>query len=89
MACRVPNPDALEVIWKGVERIVEVSDDEVAGAIRTLFNCTHNAVEGAGAAAFAAVQKEKQALHGKRIAAVISGGNIGSGRLSRLLDTNG
>jgi threonine dehydratase len=34
MAVRVPDPTALEVIRKGAERIVEVTDDEIAEAIR-------------------------------------------------------
>jgi threonine dehydratase len=76
MACRTPQPEALEVIWRGVDRIVEVSDAEVAEAIRLIFSCTHNAAEGAGAAAVAAALQEKSRLAGRRIAAVLSGGNI-------------
>jgi threonine dehydratase len=34
MAVRVPDPMALEVIRKGAERVVEVSDDEIAAACR-------------------------------------------------------
>lgn len=76
MACRSPQPEALEVIWRGVDRIVEVTDGEVAEAIRIIFECTHNTAEGAGAAAVAAVLKEKGRVNGKRVAAVLSGGNI-------------
>ena len=39
MAVRVPNPTALEVIRKGAERVVEVSDDEIAEAIRNVYTC--------------------------------------------------
>ena len=35
MACRTPEPGALELIWRGVDRIVQVADDEVAAAIST------------------------------------------------------
>ncbi len=76
MACRTPQPEALEVIWRGVDRIVEVSDSEVAEAIRILFTCTHNAAEGAGAAALAAARQERSRLAGRRTAVVLSGGNI-------------
>jgi threonine dehydratase len=76
MACRTPEPDALEVIWRHVARIVEVSDDEVARAIAVLFQCTHNCAEGAGAAPFAAIRKERARLAGRKVAAVLSGGNI-------------
>jgi len=76
MACRSPNVEALEVIWQGVERIVEVTDIEVAEAIRTIFECTHNVSEGAGAAALAAALQERSRNVGRKIAVVISGGNI-------------
>jgi threonine dehydratase len=76
LACRTPEPEALEVIWRQVERIVEVTDDEVAQAIAVLFECTHNCAEGAGAAAFAALRKERGRLAGRKVAAILSGGNI-------------
>lgn len=76
MACRTPQPEALEVILGGVDRIVQVSDTEVAAAMRSLFECTHNTCEGAGAAAFAAAVQEKSLISGKKIAVVASGGNV-------------
>jgi threonine dehydratase len=76
MACRTPEPEALEIICEQVDRIVEVSDDEVAQAIAIIFQCTHNCAEGAGAAPFAAIRKEKARLAGRKVAAVLSGGNI-------------
>lgn len=76
MACRTPNPEALEIIWQGVGRIVEVTDLEVAEAIRTIFECTHNVSEGAGAAAMAAALQDKTRNVGRKIAVVLTGGNI-------------
>lgn len=76
MACRVPEPDALELIRAGVDRIVPVTDDEVAAAMCMMFECTHNVCEGAGAAALAAACQEKAELKGRKIAVVASGGNI-------------
>ena len=76
MAVRTPDAGALELIVKNVDRIVEVTDDEVAQAIAILFQCTHNCAEGAGAAAFAAMRKERSRLAGRKVAAVLSGGNI-------------
>ena len=76
MACRTPNLDALEIIRKGVDHIVEVSDQEVAQAMRTLFVCTHNVSEGAGAASVAAALQEKDQNAGKKIAAILTGGNV-------------
>lgn len=76
MATRVPDPDALAIIRKGASRIVQVSDDEVAAAIRAYWTDTHNLAEGAGAAALAAALQDKPKLRGKRVGLVLSGGNI-------------
>jgi threonine dehydratase len=76
MACRVPEPAALELILQGVERIVQLTDDEVAAAMRMMFECTHNVCEGAGAAALAAATQERAQISGRRIAVIASGGNI-------------
>ena len=75
MAVRVPDSAALEVIRRGAERVVEVSDDEVAEAIRVLFSDTHSTAEGAGAAALAGFIKNKS-IHEKHVAVVITGQNI-------------
>jgi threonine dehydratase len=66
----------LEVIRRGTERIVEVSDDEVAEAIRILYSATHTGAEGAGAAAFAALMQERDRLQGRQVAVIVSGQNI-------------
>lgn len=86
MACRTPNPEALAAIWQGVDRIVEVTDLEVAEAIRVLFTCTHNVSEGAGAAATAAALRERSRNVGRKIAVVLSGGNIDRDRFAGVLD---
>src|SRR5579863_4404346 len=65
MAVRVPDAAALEIIRRGAERVVEVSDDEIAEAIRVLYRATHSCAEGAGAAALAALIKERQQLLGR------------------------
>jgi threonine dehydratase len=75
MACGVANPEAVEIICKHVAGIVTVSDEEVAAAMRALFDDTHNVAEGAGAAGVAAILKAK-ALSGKRVATILSGGNV-------------
>jgi threonine dehydratase len=76
MACRVPEQSALELIWKGVERIVEVTDNEIADAMRMLYECTHNVCEGAGAAAIAAALQEASKIKGRKVAVIASGGNV-------------
>ncbi len=76
MACRTPVAEALDAIRAGVDRIVEVTDDEVEEAMRAVFCDTHNVAEGAGAAALAGVMKERDRLRGRHIGAVLSGANV-------------
>jgi threonine dehydratase len=76
MATRNPDADALAIILKGASRIVQVTDEEIAFAIRALWTDTHNLAEGAGAAPLAAALQEKGKLRGKRVGLVLSGGNI-------------
>ena len=85
MACRIPEPQALGLILKGVDRIVAVTDDEVAAAMCMMFECTHNVCEGAGAAALAAAMQERSRLRGKKVAVVASGGNVDQGVFAKVL----
>jgi threonine dehydratase len=85
MACRSPVEDALEAMLAGVERIVAVTDDEVMEAMRTIFTATHNVAEGAGAAPVAALIQEREAMRGKRVGVVLSGGNVDAAVFARVL----
>jgi threonine dehydratase len=76
MACREPQPEPFEIIRKGAARIVTVTEDEIAEAVRNLYTDTHNVAEGAGASALAALSKERGKYAGKRAGVVLSGGNI-------------
>ena len=76
IACRVPDPEALEIIGKGASRVATVTDDQIRAAMRHLFSDTHNAAEGAGAAALAALLKERDRMRGRRVALILSGGNV-------------
>lgn len=76
LACRVPHPEALEVIWENAARVLEVSDEEIMNAMRIYFEDAHNIAEGAGAAALAGALQEKNNLHNKRVGVVLSGGNV-------------
>ncbi|WP_222909582.1 threonine dehydratase [Pseudomonas sp. DNDY-54] len=85
MACRIPAPEALEIIRQGAARIVRVDDAEIRQAIVALHEDTHNLAEGAGAAALAAAMQEKDRNHGERIAVILSGANIDRQVLARIL----
>jgi threonine dehydratase len=78
MACRKPDAEALTIILANVSRVVEVTDAELAGAMRAIFSMTHNVAEGAGAAAFAAAWRERESLAGLRVGITVSGGNVDS-----------
>ncbi len=76
MACRQPDYQALEIIWRGVERIVQVTDAEIEVAMRAYFTDTHNVAEGAGAAGLAALLQEKDKMAGRKVGIVLCGGNV-------------
>ncbi len=86
LACRVPDADALDLILRNVEDVVEVTDDEVAAAVRLLFAATHNVAEGAGAASLAAALQSRPRLHGKRVGVTLCGSNIDTEQFARVLD---
>ena len=85
MACRDPHPQAVEIIRKGAARVVRVSEDAIADAIRIYYAATHNVAEGAGAAPLAALLAERDRMAGKRVGLILSGGNIDSPALSTVL----
>jgi threonine dehydratase len=85
MACRVPHEAALAVISGGAKRIVRVREDEIAEAMRALYEDTHNIAEGAGAAGLAALLQERERMRGKRVGLVLSGGNIDREMLAEVL----
>src|SRR6185295_11219888 len=76
MACRVPVAEPVDIIRRGAARLVRVTEDEIADAIRAYYTDTHNLAEGAGAAPLAALLKERTSMQGKRIGLILSGGNI-------------
>jgi threonine dehydratase len=88
VATRVPNAEAIEVIVGGAARIVQISDDECAEAVRLLMRCTHHLVEPSGAAALAGLmvdQRTRDGNAGRRLGAIITGGNIDAPILAEIL----
>lgn len=86
MACRIPVPEAVSLINSGAARVVSVSDDQIAQAMRILFSDTHNVAEGAGAAALAAALADRDQLAGRRVGAVLSGGNVDTAIFTKVLE---
>jgi threonine dehydratase len=86
VATREPQAAAIDIIVRGASRIVQVSEDQIAEAIRIYFDDTHHVVEGAGAAALAGLLKERQMQRGKKVGVIASGGNIERARYERILN---
>jgi threonine dehydratase len=76
MAVRGPDAEALAIVLKGADRIVQVSDAEIAVAMRAYYEDAHQLTEGAGAASLAALLQERDRMKGKRVGLILSGGNI-------------
>lgn len=85
MACRAADAEALAILAPALDHIVQVTDDEVAQAMRALFADTHNVAEGAGAAAFAAAMQEKESLKGQTVGVTLCGGNVDSATFAKVL----
>jgi threonine dehydratase len=85
LATREPNAQAIAAICRGVARFVQVTEDEIAAAIRAYFDDIHQVAEGAGAAPLAALMKDRDRMRGKRVGLVLSGGNIEAARYLKIL----
>lgn len=88
VACQRPNPAALGVFLAGLDRIVQVTDNEVAEAMRIYFSDTHNVAEGAGALGLAAVLKDRSAgitASYARLGTVLCGGNVDTEVFAKVL----
>lgn len=85
MAVRCPVPQALELYAEGASRIIAVSDDEVANAMRVYFRTIHAVAEGAGAAPLAGLIQERDQMAGKKVAVILCGGNVDSDVFAQVL----
>jgi threonine dehydratase len=85
IATREPDAAAIATICRGASRVVEVSEDAIADAIRIYLDDTHQVAEGAGAAPLAALLGERERQAGKTVGLVLSGGNIERARLAEVL----
>ena len=87
IACRTPDAAAFEVLRGGVDRIVEVTDEEIEAAMRAIYDDTHNVAEGAGAAALAALLQERDRVRGHVVGLVLTGANVDAPVFARVLHT--
>lgn len=85
VACRVPDADAIAAMITGAARIIEVTDDNAADAMRLLFRSTHNVAEPAGAVALAGLLSETVEQRGQRSAFTLCGGNVDTEKFAAVL----
>lgn len=85
VACRQPDPDAFAVVARGAARIVTVPDGATAAAMRLMQRATHNLTEPAGAIALAALMQERDQQAGRRVAVILTGGNVDAVTLAAVL----
>lgn len=86
IATREPDENAVETIYRGAARFVEVSEDAIAEAMRIYFDTTHQIAEGAGAAPLAALLQERGRMANKNVGVILTGGNIERARLLQVLN---
>jgi threonine dehydratase len=85
MACRVPEPEAVEVLTRGAARVVSLSEDEIRAAMLAYYTDTHNVAEGAGAAPLAACLQERARNRGKKVGVMLCGGNVDASLFREIL----
>jgi threonine dehydratase len=85
MATRVTFDLPFGILRRLLDDVVLLSEDELAEGIRLALRTTHNLAEGAGAAPLMAAWKMRDALAGRKVACIMSGGNIDQSTLRRVL----
>jgi threonine dehydratase len=75
-----------EALRDGLAGFVTVEEGEIAEAVRILLRTTHNLAEGAGAAGLAGLLRLRPQLSGRKVAVIVSGGNIDGSTLRRVLE---
>lgn len=86
IAVKAPGKQTVEIINKYADGVVTVSDSEISAAILLLLERTKQVVEPAGAAPVAAVLNGKVDVKGKKVACVLSGGNIDVSFIQRIIE---
>ncbi len=85
VATRSPDPQSMAGVIAGAARVISVSDDAVADAMRTVFRTTHNVAESAGAIALAGLLSESPDQRGAHSAFVLCGGNVDTEQFATVL----
>jgi len=87
LATRVPAEMTLGIMRELMDDALVVSEDDLRRAAGLILQHTHNLAEGAGAATVAAVMSHRDRFAGKRVVAILSGGNLDLAHLPAILRT--
>ena len=85
IAVKDPGAITRKIVSQLVRDILLVREDEIERAIASLLEIEKTVVEGAAAAAYAAVTTNKESFAGKRVGIVLTGGNIDMRLLSNVI----
>jgi threonine dehydratase len=85
LATRVTFDLTFEILKRELDDIVTLTEPELEEGVRLALRTTHNLAEGAGAASLMAAVKLKDQLRGKKVVCVMSGGNMNTDVLTRIL----
>lgn len=85
LATRTPAEMTLGIMRELMDDAITVSEDDMRRAAGLILKHTHNLAEAAGAAAFAAALTNRERFAGKKVVAVLSGGNLDLAQLPAIL----
>ncbi len=85
LATRVTFDLTFGILQRELDDVVTLSEEELAEGVRLALRTTHNLAEGAGAASLASARKIRDRLAGRKVACIMSGGNIDAATLRRVL----
>jgi threonine dehydratase len=84
LSCRIPNPEAVDIINHNVDHVVTIPDSKIMEAMRIYFSATHNVAERVAAAPLAALLQEQRIVRNKCVALIHSGCNIDRDRFASI-----
>ncbi len=73
------------ILKRELDKVVTLSEEDLEEGVRLALRTTHNLAEGAGAASLMAAVKDRDQLRGKKVVCVMSGGNLTTAVLQRIL----
>lgn len=88
IATRVPAEMTLDIMWKLMDDVIVVDDQEMRRGVYEILRHTHNLPEAAGAAALAAAYRERKQFQNKTVVGMLSGGNLDMPTLHEILREN-